>query len=185
MAEEKENLTTCPCCGKLTLEIPVKVKDSEMDKYMACLMTGQPYSKTYKLYKGKLQITVTALTDQIKDKMNLLMSKFTLIQDLATKDAANLFIIRLFTMLPIIGIKKDQEELQLQATILPLLEESITHIEDKDWLDKHYKLLLDKKITGGISKDILDKVCAKHLENLVLLKDSGFDTDFFADIVQS
>ena len=185
MAEDTEKLMTCPCCGKLTLELPVKVKEAEMDHYTACLMTGQPYSKTYKLFKGKLQITVTALTDATRDKMNLLMSKFTLIEDDSIKDIANLFIVRLFAMLPVVSINKEKEGISLQATVSSMLDEALSKYNDKEWLEKNYKLLLDSKLTGGISKDIIDKVCAKHLQNAVMLRDSGFDPDFFTDIVQS
>ena len=184
MSEKERELVECPCCGKPTLELPMKIKDEELDRYTACLLSGEPYSKTYKLYRGKLGITVTALSDETREKMNLLMSKFTMLEEGETKDFANMFILRLFSFLPVVRIDKGEESISLQTTMLQFLEEALTHIGDKEWLDKSYKALLDAKITGGISKDIIDKVCVKHLQNLVLLRDSGFDLDFFEGIVQ-
>ena len=57
----KEELVKCPCCGKLTLTKPIKVKQDQLDKFLACTLTGVPYSSTYKLYKGSLLVTVSEI----------------------------------------------------------------------------------------------------------------------------
>ena len=190
MEEEKKEpmLLKCPCCGKLTLEEPVKVKDTELDKYVACMLTGEPYSRSYELYKGLLTITATELSDPLKDKMNLLTSKFSMLQDGELKDIANTFITRLFTLIPIttIAVKEGDENklVDVRGIVEPLLNEALQHIEDKEWLKKAYDKMCAKETVLGISKNILDKVVAKHLENCLLLQDSGFDTNFFEGIVQ-
>lgn len=190
MEEKEKTLIKCPCCGKLTLEPPVKIKDEELDLYTACILTGEPYKKTYSLYNGLLEITVTGLTDEIKEKMNLLTSKFTFIENEEAKDMANLFIVRLFTLLPIVTITKkapdrEPETTVVQSNVLPILDEAFSHLQDKGWLEKHYKMLLDSAFTCGITKTVLDKVCAQHLRTVELLQDNGFDENFFTGIVQS
>lgn len=190
MEEEKkeQNLIKCPCCGKLTLEPPVKVKDADLDKYVACMLTGEPYNRIYDLYKGALSVKVSELSDILKDKMNLLTSKFSLLEDGEIKDVANIFITRLFTLIPIeritISDKGAEKSVDVRAVTIPLLEEALQHVQDKEWLNKAYEKLTAKETVLGVSKNILDKVVAKHLENCVLLQESGFDTNFFEGIVQ-
>lgn len=67
VAKEKEEgskveYVPCPCCGKLTLVRPVEVKGELLDHYMSCIMSGTPFWHTYKLYGGKLEITITQMS---------------------------------------------------------------------------------------------------------------------------
>lgn len=64
--EEKEKkapeFITCPCCGKPTLVKPLELNGPILDHYIACLVSGVPFSHTYPIYKGKLEVTVSRLT---------------------------------------------------------------------------------------------------------------------------
>lgn len=185
--EEKKELVKCPCCGKLTLEKPFKIKDKDLDLYIASASTGIPYSKTYSLYDGKLKLTVCNADEITKDKMNLLVTRTSTEEEEALKEAQQLFIMRLFTLLPITCIEITGEQLckkDIKAVVMPLLDEALIHYKEKEWLDKAYARLMDPKEVTGVSKIIIDKVVAKHLENYVLLTDSGFDSNFFDVIVQ-
>ena len=187
MAEETKELITCPCCGKPTLEKPIKVKQEDLDRYIASITTGEPYSKSYILHKGAVRVTVCNLDELTKDKMNLLVSRTNAEEDEALKGAQQLFIVRLFTLLPVtcIEVAGEQEcKKDIKALTTPLLQDALEHYKEKDWLDKAYSRLMDPSEVTGLSKTVIDKVVAKHLENYTLLTDSGFDADFFDGIVQ-
>lgn len=185
--EETKELIKCPCCGKLTLEKPFKIKEEDLDLYIASITTGVPYSKTYSLYEGKLKLTVCNMDEKTKDKMNLLVTRTNMEEEESLKEAQQLFIMRLFTLLPVIHIEitgKESCSVDLKAVTFPLLDEGLLHYKEKAWLDKAYARLMDPAEVTGVSKIVIDKVVAKHLENYSLLTDSGFDTDFFDVIVQ-
>ena len=187
--EKKERFTTCPCCGKETLKLPIKVDENELDKYVACMATGEPYTKTYSLYKGAVEVLVTEPSDVVKDKMNLLASKFSFLDEGTVKDIANNFIMRLFTLLPVLSItiKKGEDKPEtkdVKSVTGPLLDEALEHIKDAEWLDKAYQRLVDPALVSGVTKTVLDRVVAKHTETCMLLQNSGFDPNFFAGIVQ-
>lgn len=60
----EENFLVCPCCKKPTLEKPVEIKDELLDRYLSCIITGVPFSYSYNLYKNKLVICITELTEE-------------------------------------------------------------------------------------------------------------------------
>ena len=188
MAEQKEpKLIKCPCCGKLTLEAPVKIKQEDLDMYTASIITGAPYQKTYTMYKGAVRITVAALNDVIKDKMNVLPSRAMQEEDTSLQQAQQMFTIRLFTLLPVITIEVAGEKpckKDIRAITMPLLDDALLHYKEKEWLDNAYKILIDPENVTAFSKTVIDKIVAKHLENYVLITDSGFDEDFFEGIAQ-
>ena len=188
MMEEKEELVKCPCCGKLTLQKPVKVKQSDLDLFLASTVTGVPYSKTYKLYKGAVAVTVAAVDEPAQDKMNILTTRMSIEEpDEDLKEIQQLFVIRLYTLLPIISIKilnPDPIEKDVRAITLPLLQDALSNVKNKEWLQKAYERLCDPALVGALPKAVLNKVVAKHLQNCALLTESGFDQDFFMGIVQ-
>lgn len=188
MAEEKKpELIKCPCCGKITLEAPVKVNQDDLDKYIASIVSGVPYQKSYKLHRGAVSITVADCNDTVKDKMNLLITRTSQEVDEDLQQAQQLFMIRLFTLLPIVSIKVVGEtdcNKDIQAVAVPLLDEALQHYKEKEWLDAAYKRLMDPEQVTAVPKALLDKVVAKHMENCAILTDSGFDQDFFEGIVQ-
>jgi len=57
--EKKPENALCPCCGQPTLKKPVKVDGKIVDEYLASIMTGVPFSHTFRLFDGKLKITTT------------------------------------------------------------------------------------------------------------------------------
>lgn len=187
---EEKKLEICPCCGKPTLE-PDKVQLSNqvIDQYLACVITGEAFARDYYLYRDKMKIRITSLSDQILDKMNLLTSKFNFIQDDALKDAYQLFISRLFTFLPVvsISIKKDGEEQtkDIQAVVKPLLQDAMQHFKDVEWLTKTYKMLLDPALVFSIPKNVLNDVVAGHLKIQKFLEAQNTPQNFFQGIVQA
>lgn len=64
--QEAGELVKCPCCGKMTLHKPVKPGQDIMDHFMACMLTGTPYKQTYELYGGRMRVTVTQITNDIR-----------------------------------------------------------------------------------------------------------------------
>lgn len=189
MAEEKKEprIIKCPCCGKMTLEAPVKIKQDDLDRYTASIITGAPYQKTYKMYKGALQVTVAVLPDIIKDKMNILTTRAMQEENQELQQAQQLFTIRLFSLLPVLTIEVAGEtpcKKDVRAITTPLLEDALVHYGEKEWLDKAYKTLTDPENVTAFPRSVIDKIVAKHLQNYLLITDSGFDEDFFEGIAQ-
>ena len=120
--------------------------------------------------------------------MNVIVSK-TSVEDVQEdlKTAQQLFTVRLFTLLPILNIKvlsEPQVEKDIRKVTLPLLKEAMEHLQDKEWLTNAYNRLCAPEQVTAVPKEVLNKVVAKHLENYLLLLDSGFDEDFFEGIAQ-
>ena len=89
--------------------------------------------------------------------------------------------------MPIVSIKllsPDLIEKDVRAVTLPLLQDALAKVKNKEWLQNAYKRLCDPSLVGAIPKAVLDKVVVKHLQNCALLTESGFDEDFFKGIVQ-
>ena len=54
----------CPCCGEYTLHKPATIKSMVLDEYMASIMSGEPFSHTYRLYNDSVTVTATELNKQ-------------------------------------------------------------------------------------------------------------------------
>ena len=59
-----DNKQICPCCGQLMKKVPLEITDDLFDFWLACVMTGTPFSHKYSLYKGKLTVTVKSFTEE-------------------------------------------------------------------------------------------------------------------------
>ena len=54
----------CPCCGKPTLDYPIPhIPDMLLDQFMACMISGTPFTHRYELYGGRIAITVSQMTE--------------------------------------------------------------------------------------------------------------------------
>ena len=91
MAEEETTATTpeqepsteqqydiCPCCGKPTLKRPVKPGQELTDHWMACMISGTPFTHTYPLFKGRVEIMVGMMSPETEGKLSLLTSMLDL-----------------------------------------------------------------------------------------------------------
>jgi len=185
--EQKQEFVICPCCGKLTLEKPVKVKQVDLDRYVASIVSGEMYTKTYFLYNNTVTITVADLDEQTKDTMLLASLKQDTVQDPETKDKLQLVISKLYTFLPVVTIeiagdtpvKKD-----IKALTRAILKELPLHVSDKVWLDNTYNVLTDPEHVTALPKSVIDAVVYKHMKFYELMLESGFDKSFFEGIVQ-
>lgn len=55
--EEKQENAICPCCGQPTLKKPVRIDGKIVDEYLAGIITGEPFSHTFEMFDGRLNIT--------------------------------------------------------------------------------------------------------------------------------
>ena len=81
--EKQEEYVICPCCKNPTKKKTLKPNQALVDHWLSCMMTNTPFSHTYKIYDGKLEITVVRLTTEQLDKLalfctlvNLLIKRF-------------------------------------------------------------------------------------------------------------
>lgn len=177
--------TVCPCCGEVTFTLPAKVHQEELDLYLACMLTGEQFTKTYKLFNDSIQITCKELNTDVSDKLSRLLLK----TPESDPDLWNRYVTRLAMLTPITKIKYNKGDINetkdVEAITSPLLEVSDKHVNDIDWLKEQYTVLMDPSKVGAIPRDILDKVVGTHINNIQLLIKSGFDQSFYEGIVQS
>lgn len=176
--------TVCPCCGETTFTLPAKLPQQELDHYIACMLTGEEFTKTYKLFGDSIEITCRELNTDKADKVSRLLLK-TPEKD---PDTWNRYVTRLCMLVPIVKIKYSKGDLNeikdITAVTEPLLAVSDKHVDDTEWLKAQYAALIDPAKVGALPRDVLDKVVRTHMTTVQTLVKSGFDQAFYEGIVQ-
>lgn len=76
-----DNMIMCPCCGQNTLHKPITPKQDVVDQWLACIVTGTPFSHTYSMYKDRIKVTVTVADDKLRRTMTELRTWLTRAMD--------------------------------------------------------------------------------------------------------
>ena len=211
MAEEETNsqepsaeqqYDICPCCGKPTLKRPVKPSQMLMDHWMACMISGTPFTHTYPLFNGRVEITVGIMSSETEGKLSLLTS----LLDLAFKwmesspdKPVNMpqvkAMARMCSVIHKIRLKASandwREFLPIDALdiaikkLLPLRE---TLMEDKepigiaDILMDIQTLLTAPTTISSLPMDLLATTTEAHMQLNNILMNAGFDENFWSGI---
>ena len=199
-AKEPE-FVTCPCCGKPTLVKPVNVKPPLLDQYMACIMSGVPFSHTYPVYGGRMQITVSQLDQTFSDKLrnvdrvlaeweSTLQDKFDQGQELGT-------LMRLYCSIPEVKIESGAAEKSFQpAAVVSDMCDAIvakkqsyaqtdtepTYLELCEFIQKQLEIVRSTNTSAGIPLAIIMGVVEAHNQLYTILVTSGFDANFWEGI---
>lgn len=184
MSEENKDLKICPCCKERTLKLPVKMKDIELQNYIACMLTGEPFKKTYKLFNSLVQITLIDVTDAKLQKMQMLSTKVKNQSNDQKRQLLSNISQNLITKSPLYSIKIKKQDTDINKVFdieqvwQNAAQEALkaTSVED---LKSILSTLTDTKQVSSISFLILKRVIIEHNALMNAIAQSGFDSDFF------
>lgn len=192
--------TICPCCGKATLPSPAKPNEQLMDHWLACIVTGTPFTHTYNVYDGKLAITVSQLTPDMAKIVNNIE---TIINIAQKKPDANTITSELSsiistakTVITIMDIEmttKNNHKLYHPNEVVTNVSDILTKIKYdlsindsiepyKETLLNCYKTITSKDLISGVPAQIIFSVLQTHNNLSTILMDSGFDSNFWKGI---
>ena len=180
----------CPCCGKPTLIKPVVVKDALLDQYMACIISGVPFTHTYPIYNGRIKITVSVLdraTAGLVTRVTSLLEAVEDAADAATKDkiARILSAIRLYCFIDTITINAGDKtrEYHPAATARDVCNQFlIKDIDLTEAISKQLLVLQDQQNVSNVPAAILMRTVEGHNQLNTILLTAGFDENFWEGI---
>lgn len=181
---EEDKKVVCPCCGQKTLRVPVDIPDSLKDIYIACMISGEPYKQCYKLFQGKLIISVQDLPRVDVDTMTQLNIKALTLPE-ERKDQLQKIIGRAYRLLPILNISiisEDAEKVyKVRENTLSILRE-VNNGLSVDQLCALYTAFSNVDLFSAVPEQILDSVVSKHILQSRAIMQSGFDQSFYQGI---
>ena len=193
--DEKPKASICPCCGKPTLPYPVQhVPDELMDQYMVCLMSGTPFSRTYKMYNERIQITVTQWTAEIRDNVERLLRAIDLLADAGVVPDGVSWdnfrgVVRVLAGILKISIKAgDTVKTYAPAELLASLSVKAKDLMAGDrealasFMTDAYAKVTSTDNVSALPPAQLLAVAETHARLLDVLVDAGFDKSFWKGI---
>lgn len=194
---EVRTASICPCCGKPTLPYPVKsIPDNLADQFMACLITGTPFVHTYPLYNGRVKITVTQMTADLR----VVVEKFVHVVDRLIDKGFSTEGVSLDNMrgiarslICVLGIEiqaggqvrhfKPSDSVQKARVDLEAAPmDDIQSSELAAIVRRVYKNLTDPSEVSGVPPIQILATIEAHGRLLDILTDSGFDENFWTGI---
>lgn len=189
----------CPCCGKKTLHKPLKLDPEWMDQYMACMLTGEPYSREYTLYNGAISITVTSLSSELAERVSSALADMEGFDELSGEptaiDAARQ-LLQVYSMIPEIRITTKGKTatfrpLEVVNAVLDNVHDIRKKLDNKELGDVDVPALMRDKISlpmkdvkklSGLPVSSLRSIILIHDQMLRVLTESAFDQSFWSRI---
>lgn len=186
-SEKLDSKIYCPCCGARTLQKKKDLSQDTIDYYISCILTGEPFAKEYKLYQGKVVLTVTSVIDSYLHKaleVTALLHKSNL--DQSIQQALTFLTHRL---LPIkqINIYNQGNKVLItpQASVLQAMDKLINYEEDLNKAVQAYSdTITNPKVCSNIPVMLIQKVVGYHIQLHNSLIQLGLDQSFCASIQQ-
>lgn len=195
--EEARTMSICPCCHQPTLPYPVAhIPDELADQFMACMISGTPFTHVYPLYNGRVKITVTQMTAELRTVVERLTHEIDRLEDSGfALDNVSLDtmkgVVRSLVSVPSIEIQAGGavKTFQPQAVVKRALE-SFNAIDPgdtgsdklKDTVRGVFRSLTDPSEVSGVPPIQIMTTIEAHARLLDILMDSGFDANFWAGI---
>lgn len=197
-APKAPEFITCPCCRKPTLVKPLELSGPVLDHYMACLVSGTPFSHTYPIYKGKLEITATRLSKEQEQKV--LMASNVITQCEARLPEISSVIRELNNMIKLYccikEIKLNAGDLKafypqdavfvvcdgLTGIRMDILSNTISNEDLTEKLNNWYKTLVSPSVLSAVPSTMIAGVVETHSQLYYILLESGFDVNFWTGI---
>jgi hypothetical protein len=189
---------TCPCCGKPTLVKPLELNGPVLDHYMACLVSGVPFSHTYPVYKGKLEITATRLTKKQEQTLRTVSNVLEMCEGRLPEQVS---IVReltnvIKTYISIIDIRLHAGESKTfypQETVLAVCDKlceirmdiisgTISNEDLTKVIQNLYGTLVSPGVLSAVPQPMIASVVETHSHLFYILLDSGFDVNFWNGI---
>lgn len=188
--EKAQEFITCPCCQKPTLQKPLNVKGAVLEHYMACMLTGVPFSHVYPIHNGRLQVTVTNLPRDTHRKLRQASNK---LEQLASQDksltelvddlrgALNLYS-RIETVELMLGGK--QVLLMPSKSVLDAVDvfEASKELTDRARVEAFHANSTDACCVSAVPVPLLSNLIELHNQLFGLLLSVGLDENFWEGI---
>jgi hypothetical protein len=196
-APQERTASICPCCGQPTLPYPIKhLPDDLADQFMACLLSGTPFTHAYPLYNGRVVITVTQMTQELHDLVNRLIHHINRLADSGVAIDGVSFdnmtgVVRTLVSVNSIEIKaagtsrvfQPVENLHRALAAFDELDPGdVTSDAMKNKVRGIYRSLTDPSEVSGVPAIQIMTTIEAHARLLTILMDSGFDENFWAGI---
>ena len=187
---EEQRLMICPCCGKPTMPVPAVVQGDVKEAFLASLLSGVEYKHTYRLFNGKLQITVRDLPNDIRDLMIRAANKAILEKDEEKQRQLNMAVARLSKLAPIVDIFIDlgEEEKPKSYNIQALVYNSLNGLIAANGIEQYKQInknLIDAIQVSAVPSVVIQRVLDTHTKQMAVLLQSGFDETFSMGIVHA
>lgn len=171
----------CPCCGQRSLDHIPQIDSDTVDYYIACMMTGQPFTKDYKLYNGRLNIKVASISDQLITKavqVTAVLNRSNL--DQKVQQALIFITYRLIPIKQICIFSGGQKTIFTpQATVIKSIDKLLAYQDNLDDAAKVYcQQVINPKACSTVPVKILDKVVGYHTQLMQALVEHGLDQSF-------
>lgn len=192
----------CPCCGQQTLETPVKLSDELVDYWLAGVLSGTPFIKTYPLYGGKMHITIKKIDIEdgaLVDDMAFVLDAIRRRGDSAASGVDMEHMRSLaFVYAPVVAISSDSGLVSEPVTYKPasVVLEAATEIAAYrnactaetvpdaciEAISKHYSRFIDPKLMSGLPTYVCMAAAEAHARLAAILTDAGIDANFWKGI---
>lgn len=201
----KEELVRCPCCGKLTLQKPLKPNQDLVDQWLSCMLTATPFHHTYQVYDGRMKITATQLSSEDIDLVDDLVSTLQYVKDMDWSSperggscpvrvdqmlgASRLYISILVVSITSEGTEKTYKPAAMVKAAAGIVKGKETAIRAgasvDEWipaLKECERLLLAPENMSAVPLPMIMGVAEAHNRLSRILMDTGFDDAFWEGI---
>ena len=204
MAEETKEpkKMKCPCCGELTITQPLDVKGVTLDEFMSSIIAGVPYTHTYKMFSGTVEITVEVVSKQLA---NMRTAAIKLLEGYVAKMEASgeaqaaaaaapirelISVMHLYFGVKTITMYKNDRVVK-QYTPADLMQEAAamitkTSMESQDAFESAVAKYLEKCVStdtiSALPTEAIRTVVVTHADIYTLLLTAGFDENFWEGI---
>lgn len=186
--------TICPCCGKPTLEYPIQhIPDVLLDQFMACMMSGTPFTHRYEMYDGRMAVTVSQMTEEHR----LIVTEILRILDVAKDTGLEVPGVDLTTLGSIARTFVHITEIDIKAggvTKSYRPSDLVRDIRDRlhkaepdktalaDAIQSAHATLTSPNNMAAVPPAQILAVIETHAKVLDILMDAGFDKNFWKGI---
>lgn len=203
-ASEEQGMVKCPCCGKFTLPKQLKPSDNLMDQWISCMMTATPFSHTYPVYDGRLNVTAVQLSTEDATTAQNLVTLLRYIKSLDWQAAGyngcptsiDQMINNAYLYISILEIRIKGKGNEVTVKPSTAVKEAATVLLSKaddiragkpftEWVDAFYKcerLLVDPSNISSVPQSIIMGVAEAHARISTVLMDAGFNDNFWDGI---
>lgn len=180
---KQQKTKICPCCKQMTLQVPVQLKDIQLQNYIACMLTGEPFKKQYNLFNGKLRITLIDISDFKLSKIQYITAIWRRQTDPKIKDILKNILDILIARSSIYKVEiQNQNNAKIAYDIQSIWKEAANatlKATCKQDYQKVATLLTDSNNISPVTFVIFQRLIQKHNILLDAIIQSGFDQNFF------
>ena len=192
----------CPCCGELTLTQPLDVKGVTLDEFMASIIAGTPYTHTYKMYSGSVEVTVESLSKQLSNMLFLAkqllhnyINKLEADENPVNRAGASPIkelagTMQLFFGVKLISIYKDKTLVKqyMPADVMQeaaaMIIKASTEGQDafEDTVAKYIERCISPDTLSSLPDGAIKTIVVTHADIYAMMLGAGFDENFWEGI---